>query len=298
MTKPALRDAATILVLRQRQDQLEVFMVKRSKKSAFMPNIYVYPGGALDPKDCNLDAFTLSEGISSEDVTQMFGDDVDPAFGIGLLLAGVRETFEEAGLLLARRKDEQHPVDLTQNESVAQHFASLRASLHGGDLDMLSMTRQEGLVLQLGQLEFFSHWITPFFENRRFDTRFFVAEAPEHQRPIHDEHETVDSTWLNPGEAVASYYQGELSLAPPTLATLMELQDFSTVDDVLTFCRQHRPPAILPHLDKQGDEVVLRFPNDPAFPIDDPQYALAGRGGRWINMTMRNGLWYPAQQSF
>lgn len=296
MTMPALRDAATILVLRQQQEHLEVFMVKRSKKSAFMPNIYVYPGGALDPKDCDLDAFTLSEGISPEDVQLMFGADIDPAFGIGLLLAGVRETFEEAGLLLARRRDEHHSVDLTQNEPVAQHFAELRTSLHKGELDMLGVTRQEELVLQLGQLEFFSHWITPFFENRRFNARFFVAEAPAHQRPVHDEKETVDSTWINPAEAVESYYRGELSLAPPTLATLMELQDFSTIDEVLAFCRQHRPPVILPHLDQQDDDVVLRFPNDPAFPTDDPQYSMASRGGRWVNMTMRDGLWYPTEQ--
>lgn len=292
---PPLRHAATILVLRQRDDVIEVLMVKRSKKSPFMPNAYVYPGGALDPNDCTMDAFALSEGIEPEDISTMFGESHEPAFGIGLLLAGVRETFEESGLLLAKRTERDHLVNLTENEQTAQHFATLRQQLRAGEVDMLSVARDEGLVLQLGHLGFFSHWVTPFFESRRFNTRFFVARAPVHQTPVHDQHETTDSVWLTAEDAITAYYNEEIMLAPPTLATLMRLREYDSVDAVLAACHAERPAVILPHLTQDGEETVLSFPNDPAFPGDDPQYDMATRGGPWVKMTLRDGLWYPTR---
>ena len=215
--------------------------------------------------------------LSPEQAARRLGRGVEPARALGLYLAGVRETFEEAGILLARPADaaDDALVDLTSDPEVADRFAAYRRQLIAGELSLTEFARREDLVVPLAGLGTFAHWITPYFERRRFDTRFFVAQAPRRQRPLHDAVETTDSAWMSPSAAIDRYRAGELTLGPPTLRTLEQLAAFDSADAVLAFARDYQPPVILPHLVEDADQPLLVFPGDPQFPEDDPAYAPA-----------------------
>jgi 8-oxo-dGTP pyrophosphatase MutT (NUDIX family) len=122
-----VRDAATIMILREADSGFEVFMVKRHSKSGFMANRYVYPGGKVDEADC-IDLGGLEadqrhvEGLTPAQARARLAEEVEPPVALGLFLAGIRETFEEAGILLARRKGEDSLIDLTSDDQVAERF--------------------------------------------------------------------------------------------------------------------------------------------------------------------------------
>ncbi|MFU8806476.1 MAG: NUDIX hydrolase, partial [Bradymonadaceae bacterium] len=236
---PAL-DAATVMVLRQSGTEFEVFMVRRHHKSGFMANAYVYPGGKLDEDDCTSIAASHVLGLDPEQAGARLGDTADPMRALGLFLAGVRETFEEAGILLASRRGEEDYIDLTSDAAIAARFADHRQALHRGELSLCELAAREDLVINLENVGYFAHWITPYFENRRFDTRFFVAIAPPLQRPLHDALETTDSLWITPSRAIDRYRADELFLAPPTLRTLEQLAGFEDLKSLLDFSQTHR----------------------------------------------------------
>ncbi len=82
--------------------------------------------------------------------------------------------------------------------------------MHGGGLRLIDLCADEGLRLAIDDIDYVSHWITPIGERRRFDTRFFVARAPQAQEPLHDDHETIASLWVRPADALARQERGEL----------------------------------------------------------------------------------------
>jgi 8-oxo-dGTP pyrophosphatase MutT (NUDIX family) len=270
-----LRDAATIILLREADDGFEVFMVRRHGKSQFMANRYVYPGGKLDAADCTSVATRHVEGLTPELARERLAEEVEPLTAIGLFLAGIRETFEEAGILLARRAGEEALIDLSSDNYVAKKFQEYREQLHQGELALSSLAEREKLVFPLDRLGYFAHWITPYVEPRRFDARFFVAIAPDSQRPLHDARETTDSTWIRPADAVAQNQNGEFMLAPPTLRTLQQLAEFDSAQEAFQWSLDHDPPTILPHMEQREGKVWLFLPGDPEFPSDDDRYAIA-----------------------
>lgn len=286
------RDAATVIVVREAEGGFEIFMVRRHQKSAFMANAYVYPGGKLDEGDCSEEAAGCVVGLDPAGAAARLGDVSSPLKAMGLFLAGVRETFEEAGILLASRRGESEAIDLTSDREVAARFKGYRKALQEGAMSLSDLARVEDLVLDLSQVGYFAHWITPFFENRRFDTRFFVAVAPRHQRPLHDAVETTDSPWIRPEVALERYGQDDLFLSPPTLRTLEQLAEFASIESLLASAAEVRPPTILPHLCETDGEVCLVFPGNEAFPKADPLYARATpvRDGCTC-MVMRDGRW-------
>ncbi|MGM0557048.1 MAG: NUDIX hydrolase, partial [Myxococcota bacterium] len=268
-------DASTVMILREAPDGFQVFMVRRHSGNEFLANRYVYPGGKLDAEDCTPDASEHVEGMTPEDAKRRLDEDIDPYDALGLFLAGVRETFEESGLLLARRSDEDNFIDLTSNPNVARRFSTYREQLQDGDISLSEVAEREDLVFPMQWLGYFAHWITPFIESKRFDTRFFVCLAPAHQEPLHDERETTEGLWLTPTEALERSRGDDFLLAPPTLRTLQQLSDFTSASDALEFARSYVPPTILPHMEMSGEEVLLYLPGDPSFPADDPRYANA-----------------------
>lgn len=305
-----LVDAATVIVLREARaadasrSGFEVFMVRRHHNSGFMANAYVYPGGKLDPTDCTEQAAAHARGLSPQKARERLG--IVAASGapesderaaeleaLGLFLAGVRETFEEAGILLACRDGEHAPIDLTGDAARAERFRRYRRELVTGELAISELAAREGLTIPLDRIGYFAHWITPYFEHRRFDTRFFVALAPEHQHPLHDEVETTASCWVRPDEAIARHRAGQILLAPPTLRTLEQLGQFASAHDVLEYAGTYRPPAILPHLSDEDGTPVLLLPGDPAYPTDHPDYRAATPVDDEITrMVLEDGQWY------
>jgi 8-oxo-dGTP pyrophosphatase MutT (NUDIX family) len=265
--RSTIRDAATIMILREADSGFEVFMVKRHSKSQFMANRYVYPGGKLDEADCADGAqFEANkrhvEGLTPRQARQRLAEEVEPPIALGLFLAGIRETFEEAGILLARRAGEQSLIDLTRDEAVAERFRVYRKQCMDGELALSEMAEREDLIFPLDRLGYFAHWITPDFEPKRYDTRFFLAIAPKSQRPLHDERETTDSTWIRPKDAIEANQRGEFLLAPPTLLTLQQLAEFDSVREAFDWALEHDPPTILPEMEQRDGEIWLTLAGD------------------------------------
>lgn len=269
------RDAATVMVLREHTEGFQTFMVRRHSGNEFLADRYVYPGGRLDEEDCTADAAEHVENMTPEDARERLDEEIDPYRALGLFLAGVRETFEEVGLLLARRVGEDNFIDLTSEASVAERFGEYREQLQRGDISLSEVAEREDLVFPMQWLGYFAHWITPHIESKRYDTRFFICLAPVNQAPLHDEVETTDGIWVSPQQALDRSRGDDFLLAPPTLRTLQRLQDFETAREALTYARSHIPPTILPHMEMKDDEVLLYLPGDPDFPSDDPRYCRA-----------------------
>jgi 8-oxo-dGTP pyrophosphatase MutT (NUDIX family) len=231
-----IRPAATVMLLRDTPDGLEVFMLRRTTKAAFASGMYVFPGGAVDDADG------------------------------GAPMAAVRECFEEAGVLLARTATGE--VVRFDDPAVAARFAEHRREVHAGRLAMTAMLAAEGLTAQLDELVWVAHWITPLGEVRRFDTRFYVVAAPPEQEPLHDEQETIESRWVRPAEALERQRAGELVMLPPTIANLGFLAAYSTTAEVMAAAAQvGTPPCILPKVvtDGAGGILQLLMPGDVGY---------------------------------
>ncbi len=268
---PVLRDAATVILVRPTgsSEPFEVLMVKRSARSSFMPDVYVYPGGALDPQDCELD--TVQPWVKGLDGQQAADRLCEPglssARALGLYIAAMREVFEESGVLYARRREEQRWIDLVSDPEVAKRFASHRQALRTGELSMSELMREEGLVLDLGDVGYFARWVTPLVEKKRFDARFFVVRAPARQHATHDDAEVVAHLWASPSEMLERYRTGELTIAPPTWSTLKRLAACASIDALMHTAKDFAPVPMLPdvHGSLKSQDVELRLPHHPDY---------------------------------
>jgi len=210
MAAPAPRPAATLMLLRQGMGGVETLMLQRTKNAAFLGGAYVFPGGALDASDgeCRR-VLGLTDAQASERLKLASG-------GLAYYVAAVRECFEEAGVLLA--------CD-SRGIAVSAHRAEkLMAYRHRPFLELLEA---EDLYVPAGALAYFGHWITAPGRPRRFDTRFFLALAPEGQLGAHDANETVHDVWIGLREALERGKRGEIELVFATKHTLMDLSRFS-----------------------------------------------------------------------
>ena len=213
--------AATVVVVRDAPDGLEVFMLLRTTQASFAAGMYVFPGGRVDEADGAADIERWCDGRDDAPASAALGLDRG---GLAYWVAAVRECFEEAGLLLARRRDGS-PVPLRDED---------RRAVHAGKLSMVELCRRDDLVLDLGALRYVAHWVTPVGEGtRRFDTRFFLAVAPPDQEGAHDDTETVHSMWVRPADALGQAERRELVMMPPTIATLRWIAECSSTADAL-----------------------------------------------------------------
>ena len=215
------RPASTLALLRDSDDGPQVLLLQRTHQAVFMPGYYVFPGGAVDHHDLSL----ATDGARPAELAANAMLGVEEG-GLGYLVAAVRECFEEAGLLLARDGrgawvDAAHPV-LAARHAVARGEASLTVLCH-----------EHGLDLCLDRVAYLDHWVTPPGPPRRFDTRFFVAEAPPGQVPLHDGQETIDHCWLTPRQALADRRTGRRRFATPTTAVLHRLAGYDSVQAAL-----------------------------------------------------------------
>ncbi len=243
-----IRDAATVVLVR---DNFEIFFLKRAAGHAFMANRWVFPGGRLDDRDRDR---ALRDHVD------------DPALLEGTLgalrVTALRETFEETGLLLAK-----HP---TTGLPFTGDAPELRAAVDDGHLGLARVCQDLALRLTLSELHFFAHWITPDFEPRRYDTRFFLARVPTTTSDTAESasDETTAGAWLTPQEALQRYHHGGLLLAPPTIATLEDLARFDAVTDAVQAARDARPDPLLPHLLGDARDPTLLLPGDPDYPAE------------------------------
>jgi len=224
-----VRDAATVLILDERPD-LHVLMLKRNARSIFVGDMWVFPGGAVDPGDATARADAAVEHLTDTQASEYLGVHYG---GIAYWVAALRETFEEAGVLLARREGADQAIDLSDAQ-VAARFDLHRGGVNAGRADFIDMVIDENLVLDGGEVHYVGHWITPLGSPRRYDTRFFVTAMPAGQTPLHDDDEAVHHEWVRPADALAASGTGEMVMLTPTLAMLARLGEFPTAVAAIT----------------------------------------------------------------
>jgi len=226
--------AATVIILRRREGQpaegFEVLMALRSRRSKFVPGSYVFPGGALDAEDCSPEMEALCRCIGRSTAFAMLKGIPSPAMALGAWVAGIRETFEEVGLLLAYQSD--HRILSFENEN-AGRYQDYRTLLRQDKLTFREILQKETLTLAVDRLHYYAHWITPSFLPVRFDVRFFIAEAPVGQEASHDGVELTDHLWITPQEALQQYDADRFEMVYPTLMTMQALLPFRTINEAI-----------------------------------------------------------------
>lgn len=236
-------------------------MVRRSLHAEFVGGAHVFPGGAVDPADGGPRAERLCNGRSDAEASRILGIG---SGGLAYWVAAIRECFEEAGLLLACDRSGA-PLSFSDPD-VAARFARHRACLNAREQTFLDVCEAEGLRLLAGELAYFAHWITPEGSPRRYDTRFFVAAAPEGQTPAHDAGETVAHAWLRPAEALQRHRSGEIDLILPTIRNLEAIGAFATAAELLDAAAALRDvPTVLPREVAGDDGPCLLLPGDPGY---------------------------------
>lgn len=259
-----LRDAATVVLVRDGDDGLEVFMLERNMRSDFVGGAYVFPGGGVDPADRAADLGAVCRGRSDAEASVRLGID---GGGLAFWVAAIRECFEEAGVLLAY-DGSGSIIDLDgdgDGEPDAR-WAEHRRAVDDGDRRLVEVCGSEQLALAVDAMHYFARWITPAGSPRRYDTRFFVAAAPEAQTPLHDDDEVVDNAWLRPADGIDRALAGELTLLPPTIATLRAMAAFDTAEAVLAAAEAiDDVPLVLPRIVHADGLVNLLLPGDAGY---------------------------------
>jgi 8-oxo-dGTP pyrophosphatase MutT (NUDIX family) len=249
--------AATVTLVRDAPRGLEVLMLQRSHSLKFMPGVYVFPGGALDAADSSPEIQAMCAGLEDEAASRALGVERG---GIAYWVAAIREAFEEAGILLAYDAS-GNMVSL--HGDAAERYRAHRSSLDERRGDFGAIVREEGLRLAVDRLTYFGHWITPVRAPRRYDTRFFLAVAPERQEARHDNYETIAQVWVRPQEALDLCARETLNMRFPTIKTLEQFTQCATAAElvaVLSSTRVVRP--LLPRMTRDGRTLL---PNDPGY---------------------------------
>ena len=241
------RLAATVLLLRDADPSMEVFMVVRHHEIEFASGALVFPGGRVDDDDHRIAAnpmlFPADHGLDPEQAA--------------LRVAAIRETFEETGILLTKSRGADELVNAAQ----LMELESKRAALNAGSLRFVEFLTAESLILVPDRLVRFAHWITPDTMRKRFDTHFFMAMAPPGQLAAHDGSEAVDSIWIAPGKAIEDSTTGRFKLLFPTEMNLGKLARHRRAADALAVAASSRVVAVQPVILKDVNGVrSMRIP--------------------------------------
>lgn len=281
--RPALRHAATVILLRESAAGAEVLVTQRHENLAFMGGMWVFPGGVLSPADMTADALALIPPLARERCarfTSLQGSALTPEECMGLAVAAYRETFEETGVLLATTADGMHCGDDLWNRLQSQ-----RRAVAATPALFIELLRTEQLHLDIERLVYWAHWITPSNAPRRFDTRFFLAAAPASQTACIDTIEAVDHAWLTPRAILEAAERGSMPVSQPTMYNLMELdaslRAHSSLAAMLEAERTRPIAPILPKV-RRDDGLLIVLPWDAEYA------SMPGEGAP-------SGLEYPAR---
>lgn len=250
-------DAATVVMLRDGPDGLQVLLMRRHQASDVLGGVYVFPGGKLDPEDQHP---AWQQRLSQDNTTlhqRLHEPDIPSERASGLFVAAMREAYEECRVLLG-----------CAPHADAQAQALLQALRSGQNWHQAFQT--QALNLHTEPLLPWCRWITPrqaSVTHKRFDTRFFVTQVPDDQLAEHDNHEATETLWIQPREALLRYWRREIELAPPQIMSLVHLSRHSHAQSVLTEAQNRRPPVIEPEpFDQEGVRTIC-YPGDPRHPV-------------------------------
>jgi 8-oxo-dGTP pyrophosphatase MutT (NUDIX family) len=240
--------ASTILLLRDRPEEMEVLMVERHRDMKFMGGAVVFPGGKVDGADEHVSAQHLPEGYAADDLVQR--------------IAGIREVFEESGLLLARTKGE---TGFITNERRHQIAEASRKKVDAGEITIGQLAEAEDLELAVDLLVPFAHWITPTGAPRRYDTMFYVTAAPADHQAEHDGNESVDSIWISPSQALKDEADKTREIVFPTRLNIEKLGRQTIVGNALAAAAADTIVTVLPTI----EDGVLRIPVEAGYNLTE-----------------------------
>ncbi|RII13053.1 NUDIX domain protein [Streptomyces sp. YIM 130001] len=250
------RRAATVMLLRDTAEGPAVYMLRRRASMAFAGGAYAYPGGSVDPRDDDrlvgwagpgLDVWAARLGVA-------------PAEAQAVVCAAVRETYEEAGVLLAGPSP-----DTVVGDTTGADWERDRAALVERELSFAEFLDRRGLCLRADLLGAWARWITPEFEPKRFDTWFFVASLPGGQRTRNASTEADRTVWALPSAAADGYDRGDLLMMPPTIATLRQLLPYADVAGALAASADRDLTPVLARARLTDGELVLSWPGHDEF---------------------------------
>lgn len=254
------RPASTIILLRQQEAGFSVFLVVRHHQVDFATGAAVFPGGRLHEEDHD-PFFGCGQTAAAE----------LPPIARAHRVAAIRETYEEAGLLLAYHASSR---ELASRETLERlERLDARGRLERGELSLREVLEQESLELALDALVPFAHWITPYGVPKRFDTHFYLTTTPEHQLASHGGREVVDSVWLSPLQALDQAKSKRLTIIFPTLMNLNKLTLYQSAAHAIEASRQAEPVTVQPQLRSDPDtgQLSLHIPDEAGYPPLDPE---------------------------
>ncbi|MBI1262866.1 MAG: NUDIX hydrolase [Rhizobiales bacterium] len=247
--------AATILLTRDGAEGIEVFMVVRHHQIDFVAGALVFPGGKVDPLDTHESVRDRVDGVEGLDDVLM-----------ALRVAAIREAFEECGVLLARSQQSGEVIDGARLASL-QHY---RDALNKSELGVGEFLEREGLRLAADMLTPFAHWITPAMMPKRFDTHFYIAAAPSDHLAVHDGHESVDSVWIRPADALKEAEAGTKNVIFPTRMNVLKLGRYANVGEAIEIARRTPVVTVIPQLEKDATgKPILRIPVEADYGVTE-----------------------------
>lgn len=261
MTEPkkegaAPRPATTVLLLRPSQpgdaaSPLEVFMVVRHHQIDSFSGALVFPGGKLEEADGDKSLRARCGGADKI-------DDAELKFRV----AGVREAFEECGVLLARKRGQRALIGAADLKGIEERW---RAKLAKDEASIVDMVEAEDLEIATELMTPYAHWITPTFVPKRFDTWFFLAEAPEDQIALHDGSESTDSVWIGPQEAIEEGKAGKRTLVHATTKNLELLAEGKTVTGAIAAAGARKIVTVQPWVEEKDGKKFLHIPEGAGY---------------------------------
>ena len=246
--------ASTILLVRdsEKNKKLEVFMVVRHHQIDFASGALVFPGGKIDPGD----RLVRSRCPNTEDLSEEL---------LALQVGAIREVFEECGVLLARSPNEDKLISGERLKGLEDY----RDRLNSNEITMAEFLEQEDLYLACDLLIPFSHWTTPTMMPKRFDTWFYIVDAPADHTAIHDGHESVDSVWINPDDALEGGANGKYTIIFPTRLNIEMLAKSSTVSEAIEASEKRNIIEVLPWTEKREDGTYLCIQPEAGYDISE-----------------------------
>lgn len=252
--------AATLVLLRDRSaGPFDVLLIRRHGASKFAAGDFVFPGGKIEADDNPDDAAAWCRDPDPAEAARVLGLAEGPRAALGYWIGAIRETFEEAGVLLAYGPDGR-PARVAD-----PRFGGYRRACHADNRAFWDMIRAERFTLATDGLVYFAHWITPEVNPLRFDTRFFAAEMPAAQEADADEREITEIRWLPVREAFDANARGELPLRPPTMKNLALFDGAKTAAEALARLRDRRVQTIMPRVIGAGESRTVLMPGDPGY---------------------------------
>ena len=285
------RSAATVILIRPHRDEFQVYLLKRNENSGFMGGYYVFPGGTVDSEDHGAGIWQQHVDMAVEEMVLRLGGGMDIEDILAHGVAALRETFEEAGVLLVRqaRQREDDLERICRRRSVGP--------LSRGWFRELIVS--ESWMLAFSRLKRWSHWITPELMKRRYDTRFFLTVLSGEQVCFPDRQETIHGLWVSPREGLMGNLDGRIPLSPPTLVTLYELSRYRRMRELENALESRNwGAALFPRLVPMQNGAVILEPWDPehrqavvTFDLQTLEKAVLPIEAPFSRIWLHKGIW-------